>query len=222
MDKYFKTKEGIEEYDKQEATNVRYNHDLLGLCGLSKIPTNGAKVLDIGCGFGLMLKSLYDMGADCYGADISELAIRTCRQRFPMLNCKVCDFSETIRFEEKFNLMISFGTFGLITKDKHKKLIDNILSALSPNGIFFATAPNANRPFFMDVRKRRSDSYNNARTEQEWKDLLLESGFSDVEVFSVLRLPKSQNLFGKNLFIRIGLGDPIVLCGRKKDDSSIV
>jgi hypothetical protein len=92
-----------------------------------------------------------------------------------------------------------------------------VAGALDADGLFFATAPNAARAGAMDMLagKTRSVSYNNARTARDWEGLLAQAGFVGIRTFAVLRIPKTEAVLGRNIFLRFGSGDPIVISARK-------
>jgi len=215
-DAYFKSEEGIAEYVRAQPGNARYNLDMLGLAGIQASDLRGKAVLDVGCGFGLTLEMFHKEGADCFGTDISKVAVSRCRERFPHIRCEVSDCAKN-PFDERFSLITSFGTLGLVGKEGHVGFLKMAYGALESGGILFANAPNAGRPSFMDALsgKVRSSSYDNARTVPEWKGLLSEAGFRDFSVFPVLRVPKSESIFHKNVFLRIGTGDPIVIFAKR-------
>jgi len=215
-DAYFNTKERIEEYERGEPKNVRYNLDLLAREGIFPQAMEGKNVLDIGCGFGLLLKRFQDCGARCFGTDISELAISRCRERFPAVRAEQADCTQN-PFSSGFALVLSFGVLGLVRKEDHREFFRNAFNSLEKGGILFATAPNAGRPAFMDIlgRKRNLQSYANARTEVQWRELLKEAGFGEATTFPVLRLAKMEKVFGRNIFLRIGSGDPIVIKAKR-------
>jgi len=202
MDGYF-TKKRIVNYASAEFTNARYNLDLLASEGIEP----KGKVLDVGCGFGLLLKRFQDAGAECYGTDISEYAINVCK-KYQGITFKVSDCTE-IPFDEKFDLITCFGVLGIVEKKKHLSFLRACEAHLKDNGILIATAPNYERPFFMDVLAGRKNLYHNARTAGLWNDLLLWSGLSG-KAYPVLRIPKSETV-GRNIFLRLGFGDPIVI-----------
>ena len=216
-DAYFNTKEGIEAYEVSEPVNARYNLDLLALGEISPEDMDGAKVLDLGCGWGLLLKKFQDAGALCFGTDVSALSVSRCRKRFPGISVEQADCTKN-PFGEKFSLVMSFGVLGLVAKDKHALFLQNAAGALEDGGVLVASAPNAARSGLMDAisGKKRSASYNNARIVTEWKGMLEKAGFADISVESVLRIPKSEKLLGRNIFLAAGgSGDPIVIFARK-------
>lgn len=216
-DAYFRTPESVAEYEKAEPRNVRYNLDLLARDGITPAFMKGRKVLDVGCGFGLLLRKFHDAGAACYGTDISELAVERCMERHAGIRVEQADCTQN-PFGEKFSLVISFGVLGLVEKGRHALFLGNASRSLENGGVLFATAPNAARSGIMDAvsGKKRSASYNNARQPGEWEELLEAAGFEGIRVSTVLRLPGAEALLGRNVFLGAGgSGDPAVIFARK-------
>jgi len=198
MTDYF-TPERIENYEKHESINVKYNLDLLALEGITPKKMAGKRVLDVGCGFGMLLSKFPE--SDCHGTDSSEIAIGRCRERYPLVKFEVSE-CEHIPFHERFDLITCFGVLGLVDFDKHVSFLHSCERALSDNGVFIATAPNPDRPFFMGKK-----DYSNKRWLYSWQCL------SD-KAYPILRIPNSEKL-GRNIFLRVGFGDPIVIVSRR-------
>jgi len=215
-EKYFKTKEGVAEYERAEEINTQYNLDMLESAGVHLKDLKGKKVLDIGCAFGGLLNEFEKAGASCFGIDISEFAIKRCRERFPSIKAEIAD-SINIPFSEKFDLIVCFGTLGLVKKEEHQKTLENIYNSLSSGGRFVGNAPNAKRPYLMDIvtGRKKSASYDNARTAEEWKEILFEARFDRIRVSPVLRLPLSKKILRKNIFLKTFSGDPIEISARR-------
>lgn len=217
-DAYFNTQERIDAYEAGEPRNAKYNLDLLASRGVTPATMAGRNVLDLGCGWGLLLKKFQDAGALCFGTDVSALSVSRCRERVPGISVEQADCTKN-PFGKKFSLVMSFGVLGLVGREMHAGFLANAMNSLEKGGLLFATAPNAGRSGLLDVLsgKKRSVSYNNARTTGEWKGLLENTGFADIIVSTVLRLPKSEAVLGRNVFIRAGThGDPIVISVRRR------
>lgn len=96
----------------------------------------GKKVLDIGCGNGYILSRYARAGADCYGVDITEEAVKISLSRFKMERLKG-DFqtasAEALPFEDNtFDLVCSMGVLHH-TPDT-QKAINEIYRILKPGG----------------------------------------------------------------------------------------
>jgi 2-polyprenyl-3-methyl-5-hydroxy-6-metoxy-1,4-benzoquinol methylase len=56
---------------------------------------SGKKILDMGCGDGVLTYELWKKGADCYGVDLSEEAIRFSERQHQSLGTGACFFVES-------------------------------------------------------------------------------------------------------------------------------
>ena len=77
---------------KQRKKNLRQPKKLLLIIvSGSKVKEKKLKVIEIGCGFGILTKQLSALGFEAYGTDISPTAIKKARKKS---NCKfyVSDF----------------------------------------------------------------------------------------------------------------------------------
>ncbi len=100
-------------------------------------PPHGASILDLGCGDGKILEKIIEIRPDlkCFGIDISPKLIKqaidnTCQCHFEVGN--VLDLKP---FNEKFDIIFSFG---LVQYIKHNDFIDlnrALLAKIKDNGI---------------------------------------------------------------------------------------
>lgn len=106
------------------------------------------KILDIGCGPGVMVDRLTREGHEVFGVDISNDMIRRCRERFG--HRKDCHFSvgnvEELNFPEAyFDAVICMGLVEYIDSDE--AAINQIKRVLKPGGILIVTLPNGSSPY---------------------------------------------------------------------------
>lgn len=104
--------------------------------------SSSAKVLDVGCGMGLMLEELNDL-CTIYGMDIAPEAVEYCRESFDNSIVKehiLCgSLPDDIPFTEKFDTVIGLDVLEHIKKDG--KAISCIYDILNDGGIFLITVP---------------------------------------------------------------------------------
>ena len=74
---------------------------------LSKI--NGLKILDAGCGQGIMANILHKYGADVYAIDLSEDSISYVKQNHPEIKAKVNDVLNLDFQDNYFDIVFSLG-----------------------------------------------------------------------------------------------------------------
>lgn len=103
------------------------------------------KILDIGCGFGQILKGIKDLGyADLYGIDISKEAVDYCKS----IGLNVDRISDLIGFtkscKDKFDFIIMNHVLEHIDKSKIIETLKAIKEGLlNKGGSFLVTVPNA-------------------------------------------------------------------------------
>jgi SAM-dependent methyltransferase len=207
MADYF-TEDRIKNYGEHEPINVRYNLGILSLEGITPGKMKGKRVLDVGCGFGMLAGVFHNHGAETYGTDSSGYAIKVCKNGYSGVDFKVSECHERV-FDGKFDLITCFGVLGIAEMDYHLPFLKTCKEQLSDDGVLVATAPNYARPLWMGKPK---NDYRNARDTQFWKALLDDAGL-DGKVYPVLRIPLPDK-FGVSRFIK-GFGDPLVLVARR-------
>ncbi|MFC4701947.1 class I SAM-dependent methyltransferase [Glaciecola siphonariae] len=101
-----------------------------------------AKVLDIGCGFGVPnTQVLINAGCQVYGIDASKTLIAQYKKRFPMA-IAACEAAESSNyFDIKFNAIIAIGLIFLLPEDAQLKVLQNAAHSLKNRGRFLFTAP---------------------------------------------------------------------------------
>lgn len=113
-------------------SNPKFTTPLPNKRDLDLISDSGSKVLDIGCGYGRVLKHLYENGIkNLTGVDISKDLISLSKINCPNARYLIQDF-EHISFNEKFDLVLLMGVIEYITTDDRQenffKKIDGILN----------------------------------------------------------------------------------------------
>lgn len=107
---------------------------------LSSLP-KGSKILDIGCGNGLMAKILSREGFQVVGVDISQTATDTAKRNVPEATfLKVDVDSENFPFKDgEFDGIVSLEVLEHVKNLKH--LTDEFFRVLRPNGRFAVSVP---------------------------------------------------------------------------------
>lgn len=100
-------------------------------------PEPAAKVLDIGCGTGMMLRHLAKYG-EIWGIDKDIKAVEYSRDKVPQAKVILGSFPETLP-EEKFDLITALDVFEHLGDDE--KALAETANLLKPNGIFLLTVP---------------------------------------------------------------------------------
>jgi ubiquinone/menaquinone biosynthesis C-methylase UbiE len=104
------------------------------------------KVLDIGCGSGVYLREFFSMGFDCYGVDISQEMVDTCKNlleadkhpdRVHVSKAEV----EHLPFQDgEFDLVICIGVLGYLLRDE--KALSELKRIVKPGGYLLVNLTN--------------------------------------------------------------------------------
>ena len=99
----------------------------------------GGKALDVGCGSGIYVEALKDLGYEVMGVDMSEEMITSTRIRLDMqsndsekVHLRVGDVENIPAKDNEFDLVICIGVFGYLLSDE--KAQAEIRRVLKPNG----------------------------------------------------------------------------------------
>ncbi len=102
------------------------------------------KVLDIGCGGGVIADAFRRMGADSHGLDISENSIKFARKHFPECTFYCEDFTAMARRNLKFDFMFTSELLEHLPGPHDcLRLID---AAAKPGSVVYLTTPDAGHP----------------------------------------------------------------------------
>ncbi|MBC8034022.1 MAG: methyltransferase domain-containing protein [Chitinophagaceae bacterium] len=108
-------------------------------------PAN-ARVLDVGCGNGVISRHLGRMGYNVLGVDVSDKTIEIARSIDPMPNVTFMKKSaeELVASGEKYDVVICSEVLEHLTDPG--KLLDVLYATLADNGKLIVTVPNGNGP----------------------------------------------------------------------------
>lgn len=102
-----------------------------------------AKVLDVGCGVGMFLEKLQQLGAEVYGVDVDERKVESAKLRI-----KTVEFApaEKMPFrKDSFDVVFLHEVIEHVDDDE--KAIDEAMRVLRPGGNLVIFAPNRLWPF---------------------------------------------------------------------------
>ncbi|MDH3625413.1 MAG: class I SAM-dependent methyltransferase [Myxococcales bacterium] len=100
--------------------------------------TRGRKLLDVGCGEGQLLETAKNEGWDSVGLDLSETAIRLCRQRG--LSASQTDFFDSSLDRQRFDAVIMSELLEHVPSPG--RFLKRAEELLEENGILYLTTPN--------------------------------------------------------------------------------
>ena len=105
-------------------------------------PFNGAKILDIGCGTGQMLKLINEnFSVSCTGFDINARYVNYAKQKNNSGNFFCADITNTITIENDFDIVIASDILHHLNNTDVMNLIEVAKKSLKPNGHFIAVDP---------------------------------------------------------------------------------
>lgn len=114
-------------------THARFVSDLAGGVLDWLAAGQGERILDLGCGDGVLTAELAALGADVVGVDSSESFVATCRSRG--LDVRVMD-GEALTFENEFDAVFSNAALHWMTRPE--RVVAGVRRALKPGGRFVA------------------------------------------------------------------------------------
>ena len=128
-------------YDKI-AKNWSEDHanDTWWIAGTEKFSSflkKGDSVLDVGCASGLKSRYLTQKLFVVTGIDFSGKMIEFAQQRMPTGQFFVKDINEPLDFKSKFDGIFAQAVLLHISKKNVKKVIQNLIEFLNPNGYFY-------------------------------------------------------------------------------------
>jgi trans-aconitate methyltransferase len=103
-----------------------------GLVDLLK-PLHGERILDLGCGTGVLTAEIASRGAEILGIDRSEEMVAQAKSKFPALKFEVMDATQ-LNFDSEFNAVFSNAVLHWIPEAE--KVVSGIARALKPGGRF--------------------------------------------------------------------------------------
>lgn len=129
MPETFETKQhwNAEGYQSDFQFVHQYGEDVLQLLG----DVRGKRILDLGCGNGVLTAKLASMGAEVVGMDRSEEMLKLAREQHPELWFS-CQDASVFSFDEPFDAVFSNAVFHWIPDQDG--LIQSIVRALKPGG----------------------------------------------------------------------------------------
>lgn len=167
--------------------------------------SRGSRILEIGCGYGRHLRSLLKNGyVNIWGIDISEEQIAYAQDKLGIKNVKVADALTFLEKERnKYDAIIMLDVLEHMDVEYSIRLIRQIWSTLSDNGVLIIQVPNALSP--LSVNRDWDITHQRAYTTHSMEQSLRMGGFESIQHFP---LPPFAN--GVKSFIRCILWNYII------------
>jgi 2-polyprenyl-3-methyl-5-hydroxy-6-metoxy-1,4-benzoquinol methylase len=134
-------------------------------------------VLDIGCGYGYLLKS-FNGAKEIYGTDISKEAVEMAKKQNPSFNVSVADILKPSKLNKKFDLILAINVIEHLTNPKLG--VKNIKSLLNNNGLVIIHLPTINNELSRWVYSKtyaKDPTHVFRPTGEEVKELFTNEGF---------------------------------------------
>ena len=119
------------EYDAKHAFVYEKAKGLVHLLA----PKKGERILDLGCGTGVLSAEIAERAAEVLGIDRSPEMVAQAQNRFPGLQFEVADATK-LGFEDEFDAVFSNAVLHWIPEAE--KVIEGVARALKPRGRFVA------------------------------------------------------------------------------------
>jgi SAM-dependent methyltransferase len=164
-------------------TNKYFMEYLSGVSEIvkAKVPTP-AKVLDVGCNMGILVKGLCDIGFDAEGVDININAVKEGQEKYKdianKLNVKNATDSD-LSFDYEFDVITCLDTLGQVGNPN--KLLQNCKRLLKDKGLFIVTIPNVDK---LDHKWEKAGFGENSYffTKEYAKTMLESNGFRVIDI----------------------------------------
>ncbi|XP_065209185.1 ubiquinone biosynthesis O-methyltransferase, mitochondrial-like isoform X2 [Planococcus citri] len=117
---------------------------------VDKTRLDGVKILDVGCGGGILCEELARLGADVHGLDIDSEAIDEAKQH-QLLDDSIKENLKYINdsiyeherdYFEKYDAVVISEVIEHIPNEEKEKFLSSSINTLQPGGSLFVTCPN--------------------------------------------------------------------------------
>lgn len=192
----------LDGYDEHMMTNIE-SSDVFYPYAANCLPkTNGAKILDLGCGTGLELEHYFKINpsAKITGIDLTESMLNALRNKFTEKDLTlICGSYFDFPFEENaFDAAVSVESLHHFTKEEKIPLYAKLCKALKDGGYFiltdyFALSDEDEKTFRNELVRLKKEQniddnefyhYDTPLTVEHETEVLLEAGFASVEVMN--------------------------------------
>ncbi len=192
----------LDGYDEHMMTNIESSDVFYPYTANCLPKTNGAKILDLGCGTGLELEHYFKINpsAKITGIDLTESMLNALRNKFTEKDLTlICGSYFDVPFEENtFDAAVSVESLHHFTKEEKIPLYAKLCKALKDGGYFiltdyFALSDEDEKTFRNELVRLKKEQniddngfyhYDTPLTVEHETEVLLEAGFSSVEVMN--------------------------------------
>lgn len=120
-----------------------------------KFPLRAGRLLDIGCGEGIFLKSAEKSGFEVWGIDIDRKSVEVARNKFGLNNVYHMSLDNFLNFAAEKNISFDVVTFFEVLEhqDSPANFIEGVKKILKKGGYIVGSVPNRERLFADSDRK---------------------------------------------------------------------
>ena len=200
MNEFFNKR--LDGYDEHMMTNIESSDVFYPFTADCLPKTDGAKILDLGCGTGLELEYYFRLNpsARVTGIDLTESMLNALKNKFPEKNLTlICGSYFDVLFDENtFDAAVSVESLHHFTKEEKIPLYTKLCKSLKDNGYFiltdyFALCDEDEQAFRNELLRLKKEQgiddnefyhYDTPLTVEHETEALLQAGFSSVEVLN--------------------------------------
>jgi SAM-dependent methyltransferase len=147
--------------------------------------TRGDRVLDVGCGPGLLLQQALERGAFALGVDLSESALAMVPEQAPGAHVSLCSGEALCWPNSFFDYVTCIGVFEHFLQPN--RALDEMRRVTKPGGRICIMAPNSRTlKWQMESKVFRihdEDSNEQASTLEAWRQVFLENGLTIERIY---------------------------------------
>lgn len=200
MNEFFNKR--LDGYDEHMMTNIESSDVFYPFTADCLPKTDGAKLIDLGCGTGLELEHYFRLNpsAKITGIDLTESMLNALKNKFPERDLTlICGSYFDVPFDENtFDAAVSVESLHHFTKEEKIPLYTKLYKALKDGGYFiltdyFALTDEDEQAFRKELLRLKKEQgiddnefyhYDTPLTVEHETDALLQAGFSSVEVLN--------------------------------------
>lgn len=184
-EEYFQVQYKPDDYNKDSKYSFLKDIHFINVKRVEEIKqhSKNGKILDVGCGTGLFLKTASEAGFEVTGTDISENALRFAREGFG-LNVHNKSLAELIANNERYNIITLWHVLEHFSEPVTE--LQKVHSLLKDGGLCFIEVPNFNSlKFRLSGHKWKGGNHplyhRSFFTNRTLKFVLSKSGFSEIK-----------------------------------------